>query len=63
METAKFYKVSYEQFERAMLDDFHYSKEDIQKIYDELKLPKRATKGSAGYDFYTPVSIHLEPGQ
>jgi len=63
METAKFYKVSYEQFEGAMLDDFHCSKEEIKKIYDELKLPKRATKGSAGYDFYTPIDIRLEPGQ
>lgn len=26
-------------------------------------LPRRATAGSAGYDFFTPVSIHLEPGQ
>ena len=63
METAKFYKVSYEQFEGAMLDDFDLTKERIKEIYDNLKLPKRATKGSAGYDFYTPVDINLEPGK
>lgn len=63
METAKFYKVSYEQFEGAMLDDFDLTKEQVKEIYDNLKLPKRATKGSAGYDFYTPVDIHLEPGK
>ena len=35
----------------------------MQKIYDNIKLPKRATAGSAGYDFYAPVSITLEPGK
>lgn len=63
METAKFYKVSYEQFEKAMLEDFSLTKQEIQNIYEGLKLPKRATKGSAGYDFYTPVDIHLKPGE
>ncbi len=63
METAKFYKVSYEQFESAMLDDFSLRQDEIKTIYDQLKLPKRATKGSAGYDFYTPVSFQLKPGE
>lgn len=63
METAKFYKVAYEQFEGAMLDDFSFTKEEIKTIYENLKLPKRATKGSAGYDFYTPVDIELKPGE
>lgn len=64
METAKFYKVSYEQFEEGYLDyDASASKEMIQSIYDALKLPKRATKGSAGYDFYTPVDVCLQPGE
>lgn len=26
-------------------------------------LPRRATAGSAGYDFYAPSAFHLEPGQ
>lgn len=63
MEKAKFSKVSYKQFEEAMLDDFDFSQEEIKSIYDKLKLPKRATKGSAGYDFYTPVHILLKPGE
>ena len=32
-------------------------------VYSSLKLPRRATKGSAGYDFYTPFDIKLEPGE
>lgn len=61
METAKFYKVSYAQFEKAMLDDFSLNEDEIKEIYNQLKLPKRATKGSAGYDFYTPISFQLNP--
>ena len=62
MKTAKFYKVSYQQFEEAYLDyDPNASREQIQNIYESIQLPKRATKGSAGYDFYTPVDICLKP--
>ena len=35
----------------------------MHNIYNELKLPKRATKGSAGYDFYTPIDVYLKPGE
>lgn len=35
----------------------------IKEIYDKIKLPKRSTKGSAGYDFYSPITIDLKPGQ
>ena len=64
MDTAKFYKVSYEQFEEGFLDyNANASKEIIHDIYNELKLPKRATKGSAGYDFYTPIDVYLKPGE
>ena len=33
----------------------------IKDIYDSIKLPKRATSGSAGYDFYSPIAINLAP--
>ena len=29
----------------------------IRKIYDNIKLPKRATIGSAGYDFFCPFGF------
>ncbi len=57
---ARFELVSFEQF-RTGFDN--QSEEEIKKIYEKLKLPKRATKGSAGYDFYAPFSITLLPGQ
>lgn len=44
---AKFEKVSINQFEKPEL----------------VKLPVRATAGSAGYDFCTPFAITLKPGE
>ena len=40
-----------------------YKKEEIKEIYDQIKLPKRATRGSAGYDFFSPVDFELKPGE
>ena len=61
---AKFEKVSFEQFKGGYLDAIGQdSDEVIRSIYDALKLPKRATKGSAGYDFYAPRAITLKPGE
>lgn len=57
---ARFEIVSFEQFKSAF-DNLEES--EIKKIYDNLKLPKRATKGSAGYDFYAPFKITLKPGE
>ena len=34
-----------------------------QYAYERIKLPKRATKGSAGYDFYAPFDFTLKPGE
>ena len=54
---AKFEKVSYEQFERDIIDTYgEFPSEEIRKIYDNIKLPKRATQGSAGYDFFSPLN-------
>lgn len=64
MKTARFEKVSFEQFKEAYLDyDASATESQIQEVYASLKLPKRATKGSAGYDFYTPIDFSLKPGE
>lgn len=57
---AKFHKVSYEQFERDFLKVFSYSEKEVREVYDAIKLPKRATNKSAGYDFYMPVTVVLK---
>ena len=49
----KFEKVSREVFERDVVDGNYY----------ELILPKRGTKYSAGYDFYSPIDVTLMPGE
>lgn len=57
---AKFEKVSYEQFEKDTLKAFPYlTEEDIMIAYKNIKLPKRSTTGSAGYDFFLPFNILL----
>lgn len=37
--------------------------EKTEEIYQQIKLPRRATAGSAGYDFFAPVSFRLSPGE
>lgn len=52
---AKFEKVSFNQYQK--------DEANANQFYENIKLPKRATKGSAGYDFYMPYDLTLEPGQ
>ena len=61
---AKFEKVSYNQFSESWKDTFQEdSEQTIKEIYDSITLPKRATVGSAGYDFFSPLKIELKPGE
>ena len=61
---AKFEKVSYNQFKNDFMDSFpQYNEKEVEEIYHSIQLPKRATKGSAGYDFYSPIDFELNPGQ
>lgn len=54
---AKFEIVSEAQFVNSC------DKDNAVEIYQNLKLPQRATMGSAGYDFYAPFDIVLAPGE
>ena len=53
---AKFEKVSLEEFMKDWCDTFDLdssdedTKREVEDIYNSIKLPKRATAGSAGYD-------------
>ena len=50
---AKFFKVS----------ESEYIKSAPETGYEKIKLPARATAGSAGYDFFAPEKITLAPGE
>ncbi len=54
---AKFEKVSIEQWRQG------YSRADAERVYESIALPKRATSGSAGYDFFAPFDIELKAGE
>jgi len=60
---AKFHKVSEKQFINAFQDEFKVADATAKAAYDAVKLPRRATAGSAGYDFYMPVTLTVKPGQ
>ncbi len=50
----RFEKISFEQFKKDVKDDI--------VLYEEYKLPKRATKHSCGYDFFSLYDFTIKPG-
>lgn len=61
---AKFEKVSIDQFTAAWKNCFDEAdSEKIKQIYDEISIPKRATVGSAGYDFCSTIDFDLKPNE
>ena len=63
---AKFEKVSFEQFSKDMVNALGkagLTDEFLKATYNEINLPCRATKGSAGYDFFMPFAVTLKPGE
>ena len=58
---AKFHKVSYEQFYESCKENFVES--EIKKMFEDIKLPVRATAGSAGYDIFAPFGFSLAPSE
>lgn len=60
---ATFEKVSYKQWKKDVSEYFD-NENDIEEAYVNIKLPRRATKESAGYDFYNPLyKITLNQGE
>lgn len=57
---ARFEKVSKAQFCSAWQETFGT---DGEAVYETIRLPRRATAGSAGYDFFAPALFTLSPGQ
>lgn len=60
----KFEKINERQFFidfAEYLDDESLDVRDGRAIYNMIKLPKRATTGSAGYDIFAPYNITIPP--
>ncbi|MBR4725489.1 MAG: deoxyuridine 5'-triphosphate nucleotidohydrolase [Lachnospiraceae bacterium] len=60
---AKFEIVSREQFTADAVNALDIDDNTIQEAFGRVMIPKRATAGSAGYDFYSPFDIELEAGK
>lgn len=54
----RFEKVSYNQYLEAIGGDI-----DLFDEYNDIIIPKRATTGSAGYDFFAPFTFTLNPNE
>ena len=60
----KFEKVSFKQWCKDVQEcGFKFSKDELKDMYDRIKLPVRATSGSAGYDFFAPFDLNLKFGE
>lgn len=57
----RFMRVSDERFEADFADAFPNA--DVTAAKAAVKLPVRATAGSAGYDFVVPCDLTLAPGE
>jgi len=60
---AAFEKVSFERFKTDWEKDEKPVTVPVDKVYGDISLPVRATKGSAGYDFCSTEDITLAPGE
>lgn len=58
---ASFEIVSFKEFLDSFVDIFKIDQKEIEVLYKDLQLPKRATTGSAGYDFKSPIDFELKP--
>lgn len=69
----QFEKVSFEQFKKDYLhellpgtdykDLIKAEENTLIQAYETISLPIRATSGSAGYDFVSPIDFKLYPGE
>lgn len=60
----RFERISESEYNKVAGEEFKVKNGVLNyQRYDELIVPHRATKGSAGYDFFSPISFKLKPGQ
>ena len=56
----KFHKVTQSQYLNDT-EELPKSSLEMAIVFNDIKLPKRATAKSAGYDFYAPIEFSLQP--
>ena len=66
-DVAQFEKISFGQYSKDVLgkepDKISQTVAAMLRVeYENIKLPTRATNGSAGYDFYIPAGWAFQPG-
>lgn len=61
----RFEKVRLDAFKNdmAMYRPINFMSGDVEKAYENIKIPVRKTKYSAGYDICTPIDITIPGGQ
>ena len=51
------------KFEVISINQFNKDFKDIDTKYDDIIIPKRSTKFSAGYDFYMPYDLTIKKNE
>lgn len=61
---ARFEMVSRDQFINDWLSTFPWqTATQAERVYGHIRLPRRATSGSAGYDFFAPDGMTIQAGE
>ena len=59
----KFEKITESQYLKDYINKIEDCANKASSVYREIVLPRRSTKGSAGYDFFAPYDFVLRPGE
>ena len=51
------------KFEVISINQFNKDFKDIDTMYEDIIIPKRSTKFSAGYDFYMPYDLTIKKNE
>ena len=58
-----FEKATFTEFSEALEKyGYHFTLDEIVTIHGQIRLPERATRYSAGYDFFVPFTFYLNGG-
>lgn len=59
-DSVMFEKVSFEVFTEGLRYlTKNIARADVEAIYNNIQLPQRSTENAAGYDFFSPVGLHI----